>query len=67
VLPKSVIAGAISYALNQWTALTRFLDDDRLTLDNNRSERELRREAVGRNNWLFVGSDDGAEWNVSVR
>lgn len=65
-LPKSPIAGAIRYALNQWTALTRFLDDGRLLLDNNRSERELRRQAVGRKNWLFVGSDDGAEWNAIV-
>jgi hypothetical protein len=32
---------------------------------NNRSERELRREAVGRKNWLFVGSDDGAKWNAT--
>jgi hypothetical protein len=45
VLPKSPIAGAIGYALNQWTALTRFLDDGRLRLDNNRSELELRRRA----------------------
>ncbi|WP_438037337.1 IS66 family transposase [Sorangium sp. So ce204] len=63
VLPRSPIAGAIGYALNQWTALTRFLEDGRLRLDNNRSELELRREAVGRKNWLFVGSKDGAEWN----
>jgi hypothetical protein len=66
VLPKSPIASAIGYALNQWTALTRFLEDGRLKLDNNRSERELRREAIGRKNWLFVGTDDGAEWNATV-
>ncbi|WP_257792741.1 MULTISPECIES: IS66 family transposase [Sorangium] len=47
VLPKSPIAIAVGYALNQWTALTRFLDDGRLRLDNNRSELELRREAMG--------------------
>lgn len=66
VLPKSPIAAAIGYALNQWTALTRFLEDGRLKLDNNRTERELRREAVGRKNWLFVGTDDGAEWNATI-
>lgn len=66
VLPKSPIAGAIGYALNQWTALTRFLEDGRLRLDNNRSELELRREAVGRKNWIFVGSKDGAEWNATI-
>ncbi|MGK3958945.1 IS66 family transposase [Sorangium sp. So ce118] len=66
VLPRSPIAAAIGYALNQWTALTRFVEDGRLRLDNNRSELELRREAVGRKNWLFVGSKDGAEWNATV-
>ncbi|WP_437715939.1 transposase [Sorangium sp. So ce448] len=66
VLPRSPIAGAIGYALNQWTALNRFLEDGRLRLDNNRSELELRREAVGRKNWIFVGSKDGAEWNATI-
>ncbi|AUX28129.1 MULTISPECIES: IS66 family transposase [Sorangium] len=66
VLPKSPIAIAVGYALNQWAALTRFLDDGRLRLDNNRSELELRREAVGRKNWIFVGSNDGAEWNATI-
>jgi len=63
-LPKSPIGQAIGYARNQWVPLTRFLDDGRLRLDNNGSELELRREAVGRKNWLFVGSDEGAEWNA---
>jgi hypothetical protein len=66
VLPKSPIGDAIGYARNQWTALTRFLEDGRLRLDNNGAELQLRREAVGRKNWLFVGSDDGAEWNAIV-
>lgn len=63
-LPKSPIGQAIGYARNHWVPLTRFLEDGRLRLDNNRSELELRREAVGRRNWIFVGSDDGAEWNA---
>jgi transposase len=63
-LPKSPVGKAIAYALNHWIPLTRFLEDGRLRLDNNRSELELRREAVGRKNWIFVGSDDGAEWNA---
>lgn len=63
-LPKSPIGQAIGYARNQWAPLTRFLDDGRLRLDNNGSELELRRQAVGRKNWLFVGSDEGAEWNT---
>ncbi|MFT3926005.1 MAG: IS66 family transposase [Myxococcales bacterium] len=65
VLPESPIGKAVGYAHNQRVALQRFLDDGRLRLDNNRSERELRREAVGRKKWLFVGSDDGAKWNAT--
>ena len=61
VLPKAPIADAIGYTRNQWGALTRFLDDARLKLDNNAAERQLRRVAVGRKNWLFAGSDEGAE------
>jgi transposase len=61
VLPKAPIADAIGHARNQWNALTRFLDDARLKLDNNDAERQLRRVAVGRKNWLFAGNDDGAE------
>lgn len=61
VLPKAPIAEAIGYARNQWGALTRFLEDARLRLDNNSAERALRRVAVGRKNWLFAGSENGAE------
>jgi len=59
VVPKSPLGEAIGYALDQWTALTRYLDDGRLDIDNNAAERALRRVAVGRKNWLFVGSDHG--------
>ncbi len=64
VLPESPIGKAITYARNQRAALSRFLEDGRLRLTNNFSERELRREAVGRNNWIFLGSDEGGEWNA---
>ncbi|HTV19844.1 MAG TPA: IS66 family transposase [Polyangiaceae bacterium] len=60
VLPKAPIAEAIGYARNQWGALSRFLEDARLKLDNNAAERQLRTVAVGRKNWLFAGNDDGA-------
>ena len=53
--PKSPISTAIRYALNQWRELGRFLDDARVPLDNNASERSLRRVALGRKNYLFVG------------
>lgn len=64
VLDESPMAAAIGYALNQQKALERFLDDGRLPISNNISERHLRREAVGRNNWVFVGSESGAAANT---
>jgi transposase len=54
-LPKGPMGQAIAYALNQWEALCRFVDDERLPLDNNRSEGALRKAALGRKNFLFVG------------
>jgi transposase len=63
VLDESPIAQAIGYARNQREALTRFLDDGRLPLHNNVSELSLRRQVLGRRNWLFLGSDDGGEAN----
>ncbi len=65
VLDESPMAKAIGYALNQQLALQRFLDDGRLPLHNNISELNLRREVVGRRNWLFVGSEDGANANTT--
>jgi hypothetical protein len=56
-LPKSSLAKAVSYARNQWEALRRYTDDGRLTIDNNVSERTLRHQAIGRKNWLFLGSE----------
>jgi transposase len=59
VLPKSLIAAAINYVLNQWQALVRYTTDGDLHIDNNISERTLKLVGIGRNNWLFVGSDAG--------
>ncbi len=56
-LPKSSLAKAVTYARNQWKALRRYTDDGRLTIDNNVSERTLRHQAIGRKNWLFLGSE----------
>jgi transposase len=58
LLPKSALAQATTYALNQWQALCRYTQDGRLTIDNNASERRLRDQAIGRKNWLFLGSDE---------
>jgi transposase len=59
VLPKSPTGQAITYALNQWDALTVYTSDGNLAIDNNASENALRRIALGRKNWLFCGSDTG--------
>jgi transposase len=61
VLPKSLMGQAIAYALRHWQALTRYLSDGFLDIDNNIAERTLRHIAVGRKNWLFAGSARGAE------
>jgi transposase len=55
-LPKSALGKAVTYARNQWAALRRYTSDGRLTIDNNVSERTLRLQAIGRNNWQFLGS-----------
>jgi transposase len=60
VLPKSPLGDAVRYLTNQWDALQRFVDDGRLAIDNNRAENQLRVVAVGRKNWLFAGSMEGA-------
>ena len=61
VLPKSGLGTAVRYALNQWTPLLAFVDDGRLPMHNNDTERDLRRLTIGRKNWLFFGSQEGGE------
>jgi transposase len=61
VSPKSELAQAIGYSLTRWAALTRYVNDGRLEIDNNAAERALRGVALGRNNYLFMGSDAGGE------
>ena len=60
VLPKSTLGQAVSYCLNQWTKLTVFLEDGHLELDNNRSERSIKRFVIGRKNFLFANTPRGA-------
>jgi hypothetical protein len=69
VLPKGPLGGAIRYARNQWRALTRYLEDGRLSISNNAAERALRPIAVGRKNWLFfqrVGGGKTASIIMSI-
>jgi transposase len=58
---RSDIAGAVRYALSRWQALTRYIDDGTLAIDNNPVERAIRPLVLGRKNWLFAGSDAGGE------
>lgn len=66
VLPKSPLGIAIRYALNQWDALCRYIDDGQLAIDNNAAERSLRGLAIGRRNWLFVGSEQGGHTAATI-
>lgn len=61
VSSKTELGGAIRYALNLWPALTRYCEDGRIEIDNNAVERALRAAALGRKNYLFLGSDAGGE------
>ena len=61
VLPKSPMGQAMAYALRHWQALTRYVGDGFLDIDNNLAERTLRHIAIGRKNWLFAGSQAGAQ------
>jgi transposase len=61
VLPRSPMAAAITYTLNQWDALCRFTEQGFLNIDNNAAERALKRVAIGRKNWLFAGHDQAGQ------
>jgi hypothetical protein len=62
--PKSLLGEAISYALNQWPTLQRFLEHGEVELDNNRVENAIRPTAVGKKNWLFFGSEEAGQRNA---
>jgi transposase len=63
---KSETADAIRYALSHWRALTRYLDDGLLEIDNSAAERALRAVAIGRKNYLFMGADSGGQRAASL-
>jgi transposase len=66
VLPRSPMAQAIQYALNQWEALNRYTEHGFLNIDNNAAERALKRIAIGRKNWLFAGHDIAAQRTATL-
>jgi transposase len=66
VLPKSSFGEALAYLRNHWAAFQLYLDDGRLPIDNNDVERDLRRVAIGRKNWLFLGSEDAGDRTATI-
>ena len=66
VLPKGLLGKAITYALNQWPDLIRYLDDGRLDIDNNAAERAIKPFVIGRKNGLFAKSVKGARASATL-
>jgi len=66
VLPKSALGKALQYCLNQWDSLTSFMQDGRLEIDNNRSERSIKPFVIGRKNWLFSNTPNGAKASAMI-
>ena len=60
VPPKTALGKTIGYTLNQWHKLVRYLDDGCLSIDNNRAERAIKPFVIGRKNWLFSYTSNGA-------
>jgi len=65
-LPRSPMGEAISYALNQWDAVSRFLDHGEAEIDDNLVENAIRPTAIGKKNWLFFGSEEAGVRNAAV-
>ena len=65
-LPQSPLAGAMEYALGQWSTLTVYLEDGRVEIDNNLVENAIRPTALGKKNWLFIGDADAGERSAII-
>jgi hypothetical protein len=66
ILPKSLLGTAVTYGLNQWEKLTRFLQDGRIELSNNRAEQSIRPFVIGRKNFLFCNTPGGARASAVI-
>lgn len=64
--PQGLLGKAIAYALNQWHRLEKYLDSSVLRLDNNLAENAIRPFVIGRKNWLFSGTPDGARASATM-
>ena len=63
---RSDLAIGVRYALARWSALTSYMDDGHLEIDNNAAERSARGIAIGRKSWLFASSDQGDHGAASI-
>ncbi len=66
VVPKSLLGKAVNYTLGQWTRLLVYLDYPDVTPDNNLAENAIRPFVIGRKNWLFAGTPDGAKASADI-
>jgi transposase len=66
VLPASSFGKSLAYLRNHWSAFGVYLQDGRVPIDNNDVERDLRRVAIGRKNWLFLGSRDAGRRTATI-
>lgn len=66
VVPKSLVGKAVCYALNQWDRLLVYLDHGYMTPDNNQTENAIRPFVLGRKNWMFAGTPEGAQASADL-
>ncbi len=66
VLPRGALGKAIHYAIEQWPSMLRYIEDGELAIDNNIAEREIKQLVIGRKNWLFADTPDGALANATM-
>jgi hypothetical protein len=66
VPPKTALGKALAYSLNQWPKLIRYIEDGNLNIDNNRAERAIKPFVIGRKNWLFSNTANGAQASATL-
>jgi transposase len=66
VPPKSAVGKAIGYSLRQWPKLLRYIDHGDLNIDNNRAERAIKPFVIGRKNWMFANTSNGAKASATL-
>ena len=66
VPPKSAIGKAVGYSLRQWPKLVRYIDHGNLNIDNNRAERAIKPFVIGRKNWMFANTTNGAKASATL-